>query len=222
MGIVERKERERQQRRSDIIDAAERVFFKHGIEKATMEEVAEEAELSKGTLYLYFKSKEELHFAINMRGADILYDYFKEAIKKGKTGMDKVVSIGRAFIECTRKYPDYFKTIAHFEHKDVDSFLKDNEDFKRHRQERNPMQLFVQVIEEGIKDGSIRSDIPAPMLSHILWALTTGLLQHLSSDILKMHKYKTGGELDIDPEEYINIYFKIIKNALSNEDNKKK
>ena len=58
MGITERKEREKLQRREDILNAAERVFFSKGHKNSTMDDVAEEAELSKGTLYLYFKSKE--------------------------------------------------------------------------------------------------------------------------------------------------------------------
>ena len=67
MGITERREREKEQRHNDIIDAAEKVFFSRGLEHATMDNVAVEAELSKGTLYLYFKSKEELYLAILLR-----------------------------------------------------------------------------------------------------------------------------------------------------------
>ena len=48
MGITERREREKEQRKNDIVDAAERVFFKRGHEYATMDDVAIEAELSKG------------------------------------------------------------------------------------------------------------------------------------------------------------------------------
>jgi len=50
MGIVERRQREKEQRRSAIIDAAEAVFFSKGLEIATMDDVAEEAELSKRKL----------------------------------------------------------------------------------------------------------------------------------------------------------------------------
>ena len=67
MGIAERREREKDQRRNTILDAAEKVFFSQGINLATMDGVAEEAELSKGTLYLYFKSKEELFLGIACR-----------------------------------------------------------------------------------------------------------------------------------------------------------
>ena len=60
MGIQERKEREKGRRRQQIMIAAKRIFSLKGFNKATMEDIANEAELSPGTLYLYFKSKEEM------------------------------------------------------------------------------------------------------------------------------------------------------------------
>lgn len=70
MGIKERKEREKERRRQQIIVAAKRVFSKKGFNKATMEDIARESELSPGTLYLYFKNKEELYASLTLR---ILY-----------------------------------------------------------------------------------------------------------------------------------------------------
>jgi AcrR family transcriptional regulator len=67
MGIQERKEREKERRRQQIIVAAKRVFSDKGFNKATMEDIAKEAELSPGTLYLYFKNKEELYASLSLR-----------------------------------------------------------------------------------------------------------------------------------------------------------
>ena len=67
MGIQERKERERERRRQQIIVAAKRVFSKNGFSRTTMEDIAKEAELSPGTLYLYFKNKEELYASLSLR-----------------------------------------------------------------------------------------------------------------------------------------------------------
>lgn len=67
MGIQERKERERERRRQQIIVAAKRVFTDKGFSRATMEDIAKEAELSPGTLYLYFKNKEELYASLSLR-----------------------------------------------------------------------------------------------------------------------------------------------------------
>ena len=67
MGIQERKEREKERRRQQIMVAAKRVFSERGFSKATMEDIAQEAELSPGTLYLYFKNKEELYASLSLR-----------------------------------------------------------------------------------------------------------------------------------------------------------
>ncbi len=67
MGIQERKEREKERRRQQIMVAAKRVFSEKGFNRATMEDIAQEAELSPGTLYLYFKNKEELYASLSLR-----------------------------------------------------------------------------------------------------------------------------------------------------------
>jgi AcrR family transcriptional regulator len=67
MGIRERKERERERRKQQIMVAAKRVFTEKGFSKATMEDIAKEAELSPGTLYLYFKNKDELYASLSLR-----------------------------------------------------------------------------------------------------------------------------------------------------------
>ncbi len=53
-----------EERKSQILNAAEEVFTKKGFDEARMDDIAEQTGLSKGTLYLYFKSKEDLIFAI--------------------------------------------------------------------------------------------------------------------------------------------------------------
>ena len=67
MGIQERKQRERERRRQQIMVAAKKVFTTKGFNKTTMEDIAKEAELSPGTLYLYFKNKDELYASLSLR-----------------------------------------------------------------------------------------------------------------------------------------------------------
>ena len=67
MGIKERKEREKESRRQQIMVAAKKIFTEKGFNRATMDDIANEAELSPGTLYLYFKNKEELYASLSLR-----------------------------------------------------------------------------------------------------------------------------------------------------------
>ncbi|MDA3814141.1 MAG: TetR/AcrR family transcriptional regulator, partial [Candidatus Cloacimonetes bacterium] len=82
MGSAERKERERIQKQSDIIDAAEKVFMSKGFENATMDDIAEESEFSKGALYTYFQSKNELCLSIVLRGLKVIASEFEKVVSK--------------------------------------------------------------------------------------------------------------------------------------------
>lgn len=67
MVITSRKEREKEQRKEAILDAAMKVFKRKGYQATSMGEVAKEAEFSKGTLYSYFDSKFELFAELSNR-----------------------------------------------------------------------------------------------------------------------------------------------------------
>jgi AcrR family transcriptional regulator len=177
MGIAERREREREQRRNDIINAAEEVFFARGLEAATMDDVAEQAELSKGTLYLYFKSKEELYLAIHLRGNQILKDMFLTASKKYDTGLENTRAIGQAYYEYYRKYPDYFNAMIYYESRNIDYNDKESVAMQCVALGRETIEILTRALEQGINDGSIRPTIDARKTAICLWGQSTGIIQ---------------------------------------------
>jgi len=65
MALSPRKQRERETRKQVILNAARMVFFEKGFQAATMEEIAQSAGFSKGAIYFYYKSKEEILVQIN-------------------------------------------------------------------------------------------------------------------------------------------------------------
>jgi len=64
MSTTARREREKQQRRESIVDAAEKLFFSKGYDDVSLDDIAQEAELNRATIYLYLKNKEDLYFAV--------------------------------------------------------------------------------------------------------------------------------------------------------------
>jgi AcrR family transcriptional regulator len=80
-----RRERERAAHRKDIMDAALRVFARRGFGAATLDEVAQEAEFSKGALYLYFTSKEDILFNILFTMSTTIITGFKETLSGERT-----------------------------------------------------------------------------------------------------------------------------------------
>ena len=161
MGITERKEREKLQRRNDIIDAAEKVFFSRGFESATMDDVAALAELSKGTLYLYFKSKEDLQFAIFMRGSDILMKMMEDNLSKERNGYQRLLELAESFIRFSREYRNYFSLFMYYEGSRMEALNIDQEQLQIYLREQSPLALVTQQVSLGIQDGSLRGDLPA-------------------------------------------------------------
>ncbi|MBN1183161.1 MAG: TetR/AcrR family transcriptional regulator [Bacteroidales bacterium] len=204
MGISERKEREKESRRNEIIDAAEKVFFNKGVDSATMDEVAEIAELSKGTLYIYFKNKEDLHFAICRRGLSILKEYFIKVVTPEKTVLENLIAIGISFVEFARTNTDYFKVMSHFENKDYTSSSHDHE----HTEKDDVMNFLVSLIEKGMQDGSLRDDLIPDTVAHVLWAQTTGVLQLMSVKDFHLSKHH------VTENDLILAHFEIIVNGI--------
>jgi TetR/AcrR family transcriptional regulator len=174
MSTMQRKEREKEERRSAVIDAAERLFFSKGYDEITMDEIAKEAELAKGTLYLYFKNKDSLYTAVIVRGIEVLNRMMQAAVDGKKTGLEKTYSTGVAYYEFYKRYPGYFNMLN-----DVQTWgLKDiGEDVSRDMMCRNmeTNRIMTDAIREGIADGTIRPDAEpgktAMFLAYTTWVM---------------------------------------------------
>ena len=206
MGITERKEREKEQRRNDIIDAAEKILFIKGYDNTTMEDVAEEAELSKATLYLYFKSKEDLHFAICTRAMQILMRMFQKAVLKNKSAFENLLEVGKAYVKFAQKHTNYFKSIIYFEAKELRE-MKCNECLLGDT-EKCPLMFFIRLIEKGQKDKSVKSGVSSEIMGHLLWAQTTGVLQMANTKKCQVLLDK------MNIEDIISGHFKILKSGI--------
>jgi len=209
MGTVERREREKEQRREDILDAAEKIIFSRGLKEATMDEIAEAAELSKGTLYLYFKSKEDMYFGINHRALRILRGMFETAMSTPITGVEKTREIGRAYYEFSRKYPDYFEAMMHFDAEVTRPEEIGPVGIECHREGMAVLGLVAESIRQGIRDGSIRGDLDPKRTAILLWAQTDGVIRIVARKCEHMREFER-----MDIEDLVEDFFAFIYEAL--------
>jgi TetR/AcrR family transcriptional regulator len=178
MGISERKEREREQRRIAIVDAAEKVFFVKGVDSATMDEIADVAELSKGTLYLYYKSKIELYLAVCEKGMHIMLDQFRIAYEKPVVGREKLRNIGLAYFNFAVTQPDYFKATSYFELTDMENDSKDSViAISCHNLGESLFRYTLDAIRDGMDDGSIHEKHNPNELAVMMWSSMRGVIQ---------------------------------------------
>ena len=111
MGTLERREREKAERKRQILKAARKLFWKNGFARTTMPAIAEAAELSPGTLYLYFPSKHALYAELLDEGFDLLETRLREAVAKGRASRAAAEALVDAFLGFAREAPDYFDVL---------------------------------------------------------------------------------------------------------------
>ena len=175
--IAERREEEKERRRAEILDAADTLYAKKGWDALTVDQVARSARLSRALVYVYFRDKEELLFAIGERAMRLLRDRFIEAAASRVPGMDKVEAIGRAYMGYAYEFPHYFDFCSRFQAHSVAIDPGSHEGACRVAGDE-AIGTVVQAIEAGMRDGSIRPDVGEPvLLATTLWAFTHGIIQ---------------------------------------------
>lgn len=176
MGIQERKEREKERRRQQIMVAAKRVFSEKGFNKATMEDIAQEAELSPGTLYLYFKNKEELYASLSLR--ILQYLLIRVEHVNGETESDpeqKVRSLMDAMYDVYEFDPLIIINMFHLQSSETLKNLSPQLMNEIKTLSRKSIEAIAKIFEEGIKAGIFVKHEPMT-LADIFWALFSGVV----------------------------------------------
>lgn len=180
MTVAERKQREKEVRRNRIIDAAEKLFYEKGFDNVTMDEIASAVELSKGSLYLVFKNKDSLFFAIVDR---IHREYFRQFM-----GMLDETAPGGDQIRCMiRHLVDYTK--AHREYNDLARTYGpliwarlDTEYDTMFAENAVAYNLWLdRAVRKGMADGSIRKDLDPALLCIYISLISLSVVSPLPS-----------------------------------------
>lgn len=208
--IAQRREEEKERRRAEILDAAEALYAKEGWDLVTVDQVARGARLSRALVYVYFKDKEEILFAIGERAMCLLRDRFRAAAASCALGMEKIEAIGRAYMSYAFEFPHYFDFCSKFNAHSA-SADPSAHDLGCRAAGDEAIGVVVKAIECGISDGSIRPTIGDPMMLAVtLWSFTHGLIQ------LAMAKGSDMARFGIGIPELSNYGFDLLRRVTQN------
>lgn len=189
MGSIDRKNKIKEIRKNDIIDAAQKVIFSKGYNQASMDEISKKAEFSKRTVYSYFTSKEEIYFEIMVRGYNLLNEQIQNKFNENseESALVKIKQMGFIIYEFSIQYPNYFEAIMSYENKeeDFDDNIINNSRDNCYNLGEVLFSYLKTTLEAGISEGSIRDDIDVVNTSIYIWSSTIGLFDVL----LKKKKY---------------------------------
>lgn len=216
MSTSERRAREKEQRKQEILEAARKVFSSKGIAEATVEDVAAAAELGKGTIYLYFSSKEEILAHLLLEGFDILLGKLTEAYAptQSLSPAERLHRLTWAYLQFFKENPFYFRLMVAFDrgrlHEKIPSEL--GEEIKAKNQEA--LQWVARAVNDGIQKGLFRPCDPW-LTAAALWASIHGVIVLMS---IPFRRELLGFSLEQMAEAVSLLLFKGLENPNAKEE----
>lgn len=191
----------KEETREGILESATRLLAERGADRVPFAEIAEAAGVSRTLVYFHFKNRAGLIQAARLRAVGILGRRFAEVSAGKESGLDRIEAIGRAYWAFGKEHPAEFSILVA---SDPPS------DPRAKEAEMAPIERMVQVLREGIRDGSIRKDLGDLRVTSVcLWGFTHGL---------SMLAAGKGGdferEMGIPPKSLMDFGFSLMRASL--------
>jgi AcrR family transcriptional regulator len=181
MSVIQaRKERERAAREELILDHAQRMLLRDGFQNLNLDELAEAVEYSKGTLYLHFKTKEDIALAVVTRAHQERADFFERAAQFDGRSRERIRAIGFACCHFANVYPDYYNVEMMLKSL---SFWEKADEARQHQYTMEGSRCF-RTIHRLVTDGLQEGDLPPGKLpsEQIVFAIaSTAIGSHIMS-----------------------------------------
>jgi AcrR family transcriptional regulator len=178
-----RRQKERAQRRKSILKAAREVFFKKGFMGATVGEIADRCGLAKGTIYLYFESKEELYCSIMAEGMGLLKKELGKIAGLPMQSDEHLACVLQTYFAFYRKNTKYFRIMFLSAQPDVRSRVSEKLLRECTDTARDCLRTVSDILEKGIQGGLFRAVDPWAV-ANILWSTVNGIIMSYEQDSL--------------------------------------
>ena len=174
--------------RRNILDAADKLFCKNGVEKTTMEQLAAEAGYSKPTLYGYFKDKDEVYFALVLEFMEKIVVKVDKAIDEQTAFSDTFTKICQDVFRLATRYPLYFEGLigtinVNIKADDTPQIYKDI-----YRLGEVLNEKLLNILGQGIDEGIINVTLDKSAILLFVWSSVAGIIRMINhkKDYLKM------------------------------------
>ncbi|MCZ6468366.1 MAG: TetR/AcrR family transcriptional regulator [Candidatus Dadabacteria bacterium] len=172
----------RKSRKEEIIKAASNLFSQKSYHDVTMDQIAGEVGVAKGTIYLYFKSKENLYLGILEHTFETIESILEKEIAKEDPAPQKLKKILRLIFQFYFQNMDVLRILT----RDETRLIREHFEFTEHWRHRR-IKLYRKVLEKGIKEGSFRS-ANTELMALIIFGLVGSVMFFYPTD-------KTAGEI---------------------------
>jgi AcrR family transcriptional regulator len=184
LGLEERRKRERENRKNAILKAARKLFFEKGFKPVTVESIARKAELSKGSIYLYFNSKEEIYTQILLNDIDKFHDHISDLLRNPSSASEILMRLANIYVDFFLNDRELFRILMTFMLHTSDMNLP--EDLNDHivKTTNKTIGIIEQVFKYGVERGEFPATLNLRQNRNAVWGMLNGIISlHLFTGI---------------------------------------
>lgn len=204
MNTTERKNIEKENRRQVILDAAVTVMQSHGLHGLSIDLIAQETNLAKGTIYLYFKNKEEILSILTIRARTLLIKDFQKIEKNKESNIEQLKSILKSNYLFYKKNPLYYDLVSLYE---VNNRMTETEEMQQSGEKI--MKIVVGIAGKAREEGTLNPKISPVILAMSLWGMAVGMLQ-----LIKVRGAIMKEKLNISEKDLLNSFIQLLENGV--------
>lgn len=174
--LEQRRKKEREQRKNSILKAARRQFLNRGYSDVTVEGIAGEARISKGTVYLYFKSKEEIYAHVLLSHIGKFHEKMRGLPSAGGRASERLRLFAAAYVDFFLSNRELFRIFMNFMLQTVPFNFSD--EMKRdliHATNRT-IEIVEDIFNAGLSSGEFACTNDLKRSRNAVWGLLNGII----------------------------------------------
>ncbi|HNY49503.1 MAG TPA: helix-turn-helix domain-containing protein [Smithella sp.] len=171
-----KKEREKENRRNTILKAARKLFFERGFKSVTVDNIAEKADVSKGSIYLCFESKEEIYTQILIADNIALYERIKNFSAIEASSAQLLQEFARIYVDYFLNDKELFRILMTFMMQTGQMHLTAQQGTELIRSTNQNINIISQIIQKGIDSGEFSPVDNIRLMQNAIWGMLNGII----------------------------------------------
>ena len=171
-----KKEREKENRRNTILKAARRLFFDRGFKAVTVDSIAAKSEISKGSIYLCFESKEEIYTQILIAENVALYERIKNFSSIEASASQLLHEFARIYVDFFLNDKELFRILMTFMMQTGQMHLTEKQSVELIRSTNQNIAIISQIIQKGVDSGEFSPSSNVWQMQNAIWGMLNGVI----------------------------------------------
>lgn len=176
MGLEERRKRERENRKNVILKAARKLFLEKGFKTVTVESIARKAELSKGSIYLYYNSKEEIYTQILLSDIDKFHNHIADLLQNPSNASEALVRLADIYVDFFLNERELFRILMTFMLHTTDMNLPQDLNKQIIKTTNRTIGIIEEIFNYGIERGEFPATINVRQNRNAIWGMLNGVI----------------------------------------------